>query len=208
MTDHHTNLRWEPRVSPEKIRRLYEADARGILDLELLDDVAYALYSRCCSIVTVTEAICDRRLPCPGCSHTIALDDREADLIRCPGCAWEIDQGAFRRSYRNKRLGGFGAIDAFRSYVARFPITHSPQQKMLLIDRLIHAMHNELASRLQRPAAVNLIEGSLQSVTDLLEGLAYGASSTPGVGTGRSYWQQTRQAQEARQREQQVGDHR
>ena len=30
-------LRWAPRMEPEKIRRLYEMDARGIRDEELLD---------------------------------------------------------------------------------------------------------------------------------------------------------------------------
>ncbi len=145
MRQRETELRWEPRVAPEKIRRLYQTDARGILDLELLDDVAYALYARCASILTVTQAICKRRLRCPGCAHTIPLGDRSAELIQCQGCGWEIGHEAFRQSYRNKRLGGFGAIEAFRSYVEQFPGAHSAQAKMLLIDRLIHAVHNELA---------------------------------------------------------------
>src|SRR5689334_11807084 len=47
MASQNTDLRWEPRVPGHRIRRLYETDARGIRDEALLDDVAYALYSRC-----------------------------------------------------------------------------------------------------------------------------------------------------------------
>jgi hypothetical protein len=190
-------LCWEPRVAPEKIRRLYQTDAQGILDEELLDDVAYALYARCDSIVAVTEAICQQRLRCPGCSQMIRLGDGQAELISCSGCRWEVTREAFRQSYRNKRLGGFGAIEAFRAYLQRFPGARSPQEKMLLIDRLIHAMHNELARRVQRPASVNLIEGDIRSVVALLEGLAYGEGSTLGVGSARSSWKRVREAQAA-----------
>ena len=33
--------RWAPRVPQDKVRRLYETDARGIYDDELIDDVGY-----------------------------------------------------------------------------------------------------------------------------------------------------------------------
>jgi hypothetical protein len=44
-------VRWAPRVNPSLIRRLYEADARGIVDDELFDDVGSALHARCQSIL-------------------------------------------------------------------------------------------------------------------------------------------------------------
>jgi hypothetical protein len=49
-------LQWAQRVSPAKIRQVYNLDAQGIMDEELIDDVAYAFYARCESILTVTEA--------------------------------------------------------------------------------------------------------------------------------------------------------
>src|SRR5205823_4480926 len=49
------DVRWTPRLRPEKLCRLYETDARGILDEDLVDEVAYALYSRCESIIKVTS---------------------------------------------------------------------------------------------------------------------------------------------------------
>jgi hypothetical protein len=49
-------IEWASRVNPGAIRRLYETDARGIVDEEQIDDVGYALYWRCQSIIAATEA--------------------------------------------------------------------------------------------------------------------------------------------------------
>jgi hypothetical protein len=201
MVNCNTEIRWEPRVSRERIRRLYETDARGIIDEELLDDVGYALYARCDSILTVTDAVRGkvRCICCTEiCEQIDARTGRSADnLIRCVRCAWEVTVGEYRRSYRNKRLFGGGAEEAFRSFVARFPHARTPQEKMLLIDRLIHAIHNELADRPQRPAAVNVIDGDTRAVVDLLEGLAYGNGSTPGTAETKATWRTIRIAQAA-----------
>ncbi|MGI6704943.1 MAG: hypothetical protein ACOX6S_01330 [Clostridia bacterium] len=43
----HKKPTWAPKVNPNKIRRLYQQDAKGILDDELLDDVGYSLYGSC-----------------------------------------------------------------------------------------------------------------------------------------------------------------
>jgi len=46
---------------------------------------------------------------------------------------------------------------------------------MLAIDQLIHAFHWDFKLHLpNRPAANNLIEGSLEQVIDLLDRLSYG----------------------------------
>ena len=47
---------WAPRVPKSKIKRLYELDAKGIYDDELLDDVGYALFARCQSFITACQA--------------------------------------------------------------------------------------------------------------------------------------------------------
>jgi ribosomal protein L37AE/L43A len=163
--------------------------------------VAYALYARCDSIVTVTEAV-RGRFRCPRCADICDRIDMRTGVsadhvLRCSRCSWEMTVGAYRKSYRDRRLFGGGAEEAFRDYVARFPHVRTPQEKMLLIDRLIHAIHNELADRPQRPAAVNLIDGDVRSVVALLEGLAYGNGSTPGTVDIKAVWRSTREAQAA-----------
>ncbi len=41
------SVRWAAPVRQDKIRRLYETDARGLTDEALIDDVGLALYLRC-----------------------------------------------------------------------------------------------------------------------------------------------------------------
>ena len=43
---------------------LYENDARGIYDGELIDDIAYTLYARCRSFIAANEAV-GGSAPCP-----------------------------------------------------------------------------------------------------------------------------------------------
>jgi hypothetical protein len=61
--DARAKFRRAPKVRPERIRRLYERDALGLVDDELIDDVGLALHARCRSIVLVDEGLvrCPRR---------------------------------------------------------------------------------------------------------------------------------------------------
>src|SRR5438552_1783938 len=79
-------VRWAPRVNPHKIRRLYETDARGIVDDELIEEVGFALYSRCQSILIATEAHAGR-VQCPRCGRLVPhTGDRNA-FIACDQCS-------------------------------------------------------------------------------------------------------------------------
>ncbi|MBO0793726.1 MAG: hypothetical protein J2P36_22620 [Ktedonobacteraceae bacterium] len=189
MSDDQMKLHWAPRVPRHKIRRLYENDASGIVDEELLDEVAYGLYARCQSILTVTEAS-EGRVRCPRCEQLIVrrdLGDKQ-EVLQCPACSWQITWEQYFQSYQHKQLHGGGAVDAFRAFVEQFPQAQTSVAKMLLIDRLIHAVHWEMTQRPTRPAAVNLIEGTMQMVKRLLEELAYGEQSTPGAQETQADW--------------------
>ena len=50
------DVRWASRVNPATIRRLYETDARGIVDEDLIDEVGFALYARCQSILCASDS--------------------------------------------------------------------------------------------------------------------------------------------------------
>lgn len=158
--------RWAPRVPQNKIRRLYESDAAGMLDEELLDDVAYAIWERCRDIITVTEAHAGR-VSCPSCEAILAQED---ELI-C-ACGWRLAWADYHASYRRKQLHGGGAIGFFEEYVDGFERARAPRDKMLLIDRLLHRFHHELGERPSRVAAVNVIGGKMHDVAALLEDLA------------------------------------
>ena len=49
-------IEWARRVPKSKIRRLYESDASGLLDEDLLEEVGSLLLQRCKSILNVADA--------------------------------------------------------------------------------------------------------------------------------------------------------
>ncbi len=197
--------KWAPKVARAKIQRLYTSDAEGILDQELIDEVGWALWSRCDSILTVTAAHYGR-LACPACGTVIerapadadsdaeALEERgmawkEEDLLRCEICGWSLPWKAYHQTYRGKQLFGANAVEFFQAYHKAFPRAAEPNAKMVLIDQLIHAFHLGL-TELGRPVGANLIEGSLKEVILFLDALTNGPASAAGIGDSRAAWRQ------------------
>jgi hypothetical protein len=181
-------VRWAPRVNPIKIRRLYETDARGIVDEELIEDVGFGLYSRCHSILLVTEAHAGR-VHCPRCDTIIShRGDRNA-LLQCGQCAWRVRWGDYFKTYQDKHLHGGGALPAFQSYIDEFTRARTPQERMLAIDRLIHVFHCELVRDPVRSVGVNLIYGkNTREVTEFLNTLTYGEATTPELKETKAAW--------------------
>ncbi len=184
---------WEPRVPQQKIRRLYENDASGVIDEALIDDVAYSLYARCESIIAVTRAE-HGEVPCPRCEAVIVRrEGSKAEAIRC-ACGWETTWGEYLATYQKKQLSGGSAIGAFREYVARLPGASTPRERMLLIDRLIHEVHktaydgNEMDR--WRPAACNLIEGRMNQLVAFLDELAGRPARTPEIRDAQVSWRE------------------
>jgi predicted RNA-binding Zn-ribbon protein involved in translation (DUF1610 family) len=184
-------IRWAPKLRPEKLFRLYQTDARGILDEELIDEVAYALYSRCESILTITEAFAGR-LKCPGCGFLIHRQTSGGcdEMMHCPECAWQATWTEYHQTWQNRQLWGGNAVEAFQEYVRCLPSANGPREKMILIDQLIHAHHVDLRRQTyNRPAAANLIEGGMKKVIEFLDSLSYGENSSPGLPETHAAWQ-------------------
>ncbi len=182
---------WASKVPKAKIQRLYMTDAQGIIDEELIDEVGWALWSRCDSILTVTAAHYGR-VPCPSCGsiieHPGLLSDDEH--ILCTACGWQMSWRAYHQTYRGKQLFGANAVDIFDAYHKAYPKAHMANAKMLLIDQLLHAFHQGL-TEIGRPVAANLIEGSLKEVILFLDGLTNGGASAAGIGDSRDEWHST-----------------
>lgn len=194
-------IEWARRVPKDLIRRLYESDAAGMLDIELLDDVGTRLYQRCLSILDV-DAAQRGRVRCPRCDRAgretiIVCDTRPAadgGEIVCPACGWRVAWRDYLRSYKRRQLNLGGAGDAFTAFARDWPRARAPEAKMLAVDRLIHAFHYSFRQRPDmpsRPAGVNLINGKLEDVIRFLDALSTGSASTPGVRAGRAQWQHT-----------------
>jgi predicted RNA-binding Zn-ribbon protein involved in translation (DUF1610 family) len=178
-------------VKPHLVRRLYENDAQGLCDEELLNEVGWALYSRCKSFILAMEAS-HGRVHCPGCDEIVTHTHKAKEVLRCPKCGWECLLKDYLKTIKNQQLnGGSEVVGLFQDYVDRFPKASLPTEKMLLVDMLIHGFHHFIRSgRTRRPVGVNLIDGNLEFVIDFLDRLAYGSASTPGLQQTQSAWRE------------------
>ena len=103
MEDGRQYIQWTPRVPKWKLRKLYETDALGIYDQELIDDVGITLYMRCRDILTIQRAQSDRQVRCPRCVRErrevfIERHGGREELLVCPACGWQITWDAYRAS--------------------------------------------------------------------------------------------------------------
>lgn len=198
-------VRWAPRLHPSKLRRLYELDAQGILDDDLIDEVGYTLYSRCQSIFHVSDAM-NGKVHCPQCDTiTLRHTDDSTHVVQCPSCSWEARWGDYSNTYRTQELGAIGAADILHDFMIHWERVRTARDKMVLIDQLIHRWHWETARQrpkfgLGRPTGLNLIEGNKQQVLALLDTLSYAESSTASVQTKaawRIHWQEIQERRAA-----------
>lgn len=187
--DVEDTIHWAPRVPQNLVRRLYETDARGIYDDELLDEVGWALYSRCDSFIAAVDAV-HGRVRCPSCGEVVLHQGAPDEVLRCAHCGWQTPWLTYFRSLQHKQLSGAEAVLAlFRDFMARFPLAQSAREKMLLIDALIHGFHQNLGNP-TRTTGINLIEGRYHEVVEFLDRLTYGQDSTPETRETLSQWRE------------------
>jgi hypothetical protein len=199
MTSQNDIPHWAPKVSKAKIQRLYNTDANGIIDEELINAVGWDLWSRCDSILTVTAAHYGR-VSCPSCGANVERPStqaepggeppslwQDADTLLCEQCGWQLPWKTYHQTYRGKQLFGANAVEIFEAYHKAFPKAAAPNIKMLLIDQLIHGFHTGL-TEYGRPVGANLIEGSLKEVIRFLDRLTNGPASAVGIGNSREAW--------------------
>ena len=203
-------VRWAPRVSPGLIRRLYASEARGRLDEELLDEVHISLYLRCQSILAVAEAN-QGRVKCPRCGQGFSIQSRGGHLLifengqprrptvtekdqpadeqlRCPQCSWSVTWREYSSTWRGTKLNIGGAAPPIEDFVRGFQSARSPRDKVLHIDRLIHAFHVGINLEPVRPVACNVIDGNLTQVVTLILELAYGDVTQPEMKRNLEVW--------------------
>jgi predicted RNA-binding Zn-ribbon protein involved in translation (DUF1610 family) len=191
-TTDHRLPRWAPRVPKRKIRQLYETDARGIYDLDLINDVGYALLARCESFITAVAAR-EGELPCPACGETVRRVEMSREEVLGCSCGWTLPWADYFKSMQHKQLSGAEPVlELFRGFVRDFPAARTPQERMLLIDHLIHGFHWYYGrpDTPTRPVAVNLIQGKMRDVVAFLDRLTYGERSTPGMRQTQAQWEE------------------
>ena len=194
--DGASEIKWAPRIPKNKIRRLYEADAVGILDEDLIEDVGISLFLRCESILTVSQARAGKVL-CPRCDSSnretmiVRHSSHKKDILLCKVCGWRTRWGDYQKTYRGKQLHEGGAGQYFSAFMHAYRKCRSPKDKMLAIDRVIHDFHyNTVRGRIRptRAACVNLIQGRLTDVVKVVDDLAYGDATTTKITANREKW--------------------
>lgn len=168
-------ISWAPKIRQAKIWQLYQNDALGAVDEALVEDAGFRLFQRCRSIWLVTRCAVE----CPRCGTEFPLGQPSTwkmlpGVQTCPtsGCGWETTAAAWHASWKNRDLLGTAAMQAVETYLHAYPLTRSPEARMVCIDQLIHAFHISLRSgKAGRSFANNLIEGSHDQVVSLLDRL-------------------------------------
>jgi hypothetical protein len=183
---------WAKRVSRRDIQRLYESDARGMLDEELLDEIHHAIHARVCDMFEVRQAQQSGLVKCRSCGALLKQPYRmggrnKNNVLQCDQCDWQVTCGEFYQSYTGDSMLPGSVCDLFESYLERFPKAKSAPEKMLLVDWLIHQFH-VMQGVARKPVGENVIQGTTEQVGELIEALARGPSSTPGLST-REAWQ-------------------
>ena len=175
-------IKWNKKVPQALITRLYNQSAAGICDDELADEVGFALYARCESIVNATNGFENKRLKCLGCGADVALAD---GVFSCP-CGFRATWEEFKKSYKGKQLHAANALPVFEDFRRDFPKAKTYGDKLICIDVLIHSFHikcsyykaldsydpEDETVELNRPTGANLIEGTLHEVILFLDRLS------------------------------------
>ena len=162
-------IRWAPRLPPALLKRLYDSDAQGYRDVELCDEVGSYLYSRCRTFSLVLQ----RKVDCPACRTVFPVSSE--GVSQCPGkgCVWHTTISVYNQSVSNYSAYPGGAVNAFSSFYRRYPNAKTYEEKMLLIDRLIHSFHvSEKTGELTKSVASKLLEGNKKAVVRFLDDLS------------------------------------
>jgi hypothetical protein len=187
----HAKFHWAERVSRRDIQRLYESDAQGLLDEDLLDQVHFAIHARILDMFEVREAQQTGRIRCRQCSEYLLQFYRmgsrhKQDVLKCEKCSWQTTCGEFYDSYTGRSLLPGSATELFENYLGRFSQAKTTSHKMLLVDWLIHQFH-VMQGVARMPVGQNVIEGTTDQVRELIETLAYGPGTTAGLSSPEAW---------------------
>ncbi|MDR2572072.1 MAG: hypothetical protein LBD23_17480 [Oscillospiraceae bacterium] len=164
-------FKWQPKVPRQLFLRLYKSHADMMLNEHLLDDIGLRLYVRCVQGRDERLLADQNKLKCHNCNAIVI--NTSSGYIECDcGSAYKFKD--YMRSFNENSMPSRSATPFFNEFIDKWPNTKNKEQKMLLIDWIIHKCHLNLLSGVTRHfAGVNLIEGTKQQVSDLILKLAY-----------------------------------
>ena len=162
---------WSPRISQGKIKRLYDADAKGICDDDLVDDVGFTLYTRCLQGRDERLLANEGKLKCHHCGK-VNISPFNGRIVCSCGYAYIFRE--YMRSFNKNGMPSRSATPFFNEFIDKWAIAKTYSDKMKLIDFVIHECHLNMLSGVNRGfAGRNLIEGTDEQLRVLILSLAY-----------------------------------
>ena len=169
-------FRWSPKLSRQKLKRLYDNDAKNIRDEELLDDVGFTLFARCLQGRDEGALKNNGQLKCHNCREILQAKSRDM-LMECP-CGQQYIFKDYMRSFRKNNMPSGAATHIFNAFIDDWQRVKGYSTKMALVDKLVHEFHINLNSGVKgRFVGINLIEGTKKQIGDLINELAYGGNT-------------------------------
>lgn len=160
---------WPAKLDIHKLNKLYLQDAKGIQDEILADEIGLTLYLRCKYGKEDMERMERNIIRCHGCGTELA---GECDFRQCC-CGLQYSYKEYRRSYRKNNMPTGAAEKTFTMFMQKWDRAKIYQEKIVLIDTLLHEFHLSLISgATHRPVAMNFIDGSRSRVEQIISNLA------------------------------------
>jgi hypothetical protein len=184
--DKLNKFKWNKKVSRNDLWRLYQGEAKGLLDEVLLDDIGLTFYLRCKQAKETRECMAQGKIICHQCGAVLTagrVSPSGSVLIRSAtgnspiqcNCGYSYTYREYRRSYNAVNMPDGRATPIFENFFQKWPGCRDTKSKMFLIDWLVHECHVTLMSGEKgRSVCINLIEGTLKQISDLIMKLAYG----------------------------------
>lgn len=162
-------FQWPAKLDIHKLNRLYMQDAKGIQDEILADEIGLTLYLRCKYGKEDMERMEKYIIRCHGCGAELA---GESDFREC-SCGLQYSYKEYRRSYCRNNMPAGAAEKIFNLFIQNWERAKTYQEKLVLIDTLLHEFHVSLVSgATHRPVAMNFIDGSRSKVEQIINSLA------------------------------------
>jgi len=175
-------FKWCKKVSRNDIMRLYQSDAKGLLDEELLDEIGFMFYSRCVQSKEAYEHMDKGEIVCHNCNSVLKAGQIKQgggfllggnSPIHC-SCGYSYTFREYRRSCNAANMPAGAATPIFNEFMRKWLTCKDSKSKMMLIDWLIHQFHVALMADVKgRSVCRNLIEGTTKQISDMINNLAY-----------------------------------
>ena len=171
------------KVSRNDLMKLYQSEAKGLINEDLLDEVGYTFYTRCTQAKQARELMEQGKMLCLHCGAVLSDDIvkiggytpfSKSNLPVSCDCGYSYTYREYRRCCNAANMPGGRATPIFEHFAQKWPSCKDTAQKMMLIDWLVHECHVTLMSGIAgRSVCINFIEGTTKQISDLITTLAH-----------------------------------